>query len=91
MVNFVGTLHPAGTVTPGAVEDVAEGVVAGVVEGLTVLVLRLVLDAGFVVEDVVGFDVEELVGFEVEELVFDELVVVEVGVGAGEDDTQPRS
>lgn len=48
MVNFVGTLQPAGTVTPGGVDDVAVGVATGVVGGL--------FDEGLLVE--LGADAE---------------------------------
>ena len=74
ILSVVGTLQPAGMVTPGAVEEVADGVVVGVDDGFTELVIVLVLDGGFVDEEV-GVDV----------------LAVELGVVAGEDETQPRS
>ena len=87
MLDFVGTLQPAGTVTPGGFEDdVAAGAAEGVPDGLTEL--ELVLDAGFDDEEVDASEVDELI--EVGELVFGELAV-ELGVGAGEEETQPRS
>jgi hypothetical protein len=51
MVNFVGTLQPAGTVTPGGVDDVAVGVATGVVGGL--------FDEGLLVELGAGAEVVE--------------------------------
>lgn len=76
MVNVVGTLQPAGTVTLGGVEDDAAGVATGVVEGFAELVIELVaeLDVGLVDE----------------ELVLDE-IGVELDAGVEVEDTQPRS
>lgn len=76
MVNVVGTLQPAGTVTPGGVEVVAAGVATGVVKGFAELVIEL------------GTELD--VGLVDEELVLDELGV-ELDAGVEMEDTQPRS